>query len=304
MHLSEGLLPAAQALTWAALSTPFVVTNARRLKHEPTQRARFGVAAALAFAVTLFPVPIPGLGATSHMCATPLLGLLLGPTALALPMTLVLTVQALLFAHGGLTTLGANVFTLGIVGPWIAWSTARLLGRFHLGRGWVVGIACMLGSTSVYLMDALMLGWALQGARPFGHWVQVALLGFAPVQTPLLILEAFLSAGLVSALAKRRTDLVPAWLPAPHKVAPQVLAGLLFLLMSPLRAGELQGLDEKVLEASAIQAGRHPEPWIDLTEGEGGLALFMAGGLCAGFFLGRHWERLNRGTIADEPSRT
>lgn len=294
MHLSEGILPAAQALAWSVASAPFAVHSARRLQQDPSRRGLLGVATALAFAVTLFPIPVPGLGATSHMCATPFLALILGPAALALPMTLALALQALLFAHGGLSTLGANVFTLGIAGPWLAWSLARLLRAAGVGPRLAAGLACGLGAAGVYVLDALMLGLALRGTQPFGHWVKVALLGFAPVQAPLLLLEGILSALLIAALAARREDLVPAWLrPVANRTLPAALGLLLLLLPLQVRAAEpMKGLDEKVMEKAAEDAGRHPKPLLDLTEGETGLALFMAGGLGAGFILGRHWERL------------
>jgi cobalt/nickel transport system permease protein len=296
MHLGEGVLPPLQALAWFAASTPFVLHSARTLRRDRAHRPLVGVATALTFAVTLFPIPVPGLGATSHMCATPFLALLLGPSALALPVTLSLLVQALLFAHGGLSTLGANVFTLGIVGPWVAWVLARGFRRLGLSSTLSAGFACALGAVAVYGMDAVMLGLALRGAQPFSHWVWVALLGFAPVQGPLLVLEGVLSALLLGALARRREELVPTWLRPGASGALPVMLGLA-LLIQPMT-----GLDEKVIEKSAVDAGRHPRPLIDLTEGEGGLALFMAGGLVAGFALGRHWERWKvRGGQSDEP---
>lgn len=285
MHLGEGILPALQALAWSAASAPFVLHSARTLQRDRARRPLVGVATALTFAVTLFPIPVPGLGATSHMCATPFLALLLGPSVMALPVMLSLLVQALLFAHGGLSTLGANVFTLGIAGPWIAWALARGFRRLGLASPLSTGLACALGAVAVYGLDAVMLGLALRGAQPFDYWVKVALLGFAPVQAPLLVLEGVLSALLLVALARRRGELVPAWLRPGSSAALPALLGLALL------AQPMTGLDEKVIEKSAIEAGRHPKPLVDLTEGEIGLALFMGGGLVAGFVLGRYWER-------------
>lgn len=285
MHLGEGILPALQALAWSAASAPFVLHSARTLQRDRARRPLVGVATALTFAVTLFPIPVPGLGATSHMCATPFLALLLGPSVMALPVMLSLLVQALLFAHGGLSTLGANVFTLGIAGPWVAWALARGFRLLGLASPLSTGLACALGAVAVYGLDAVMLGLALRGAQPFDYWVKVALLGFAPVQAPLLVLEGVLSALLLVALARRRGELVPAWLRPGSSAALPALLGLALL------AQPMTGLDEKVIEKSAIEAGRHPKPLVDLTEGEIGLALFMGGGLVAGFVLGRHWER-------------
>ena len=160
---------------------------------------------------------------------------------------------------------------------------------------------CIRDSTCVYVLDAVILGFALRGAQPFSHWVKVALLGFAPIQIPLLGLEGVLSALLVGALARRRAELVPAWLRTSLRQAALLL--LLAAGMGLRAEGGFQGLDEKVMDASAEHAGRRPAPLVDLTGGELGLALFMGGGLVAGFVLGRHWERMKSPrTHADQPA--
>lgn len=322
MHLTEGILPAAQALAWTAVSAPLVAWSARGAAQDPAARSRLGVATALTFATTLLPIPVPGLGATSHMCATPFLALLLGPRALALPVTLSLLVQALLFAHGGLSTLGANVFTLGLAAPWLTHLLAQGLRQLRVPGLLAAGLACAVGAASVYALDAMLLALALAGTQPFGHWFRLALLAFAPVQGPLLLLEGILSALLLGALARRRAAQVPDWL---RKAGPAAL-GLLLLAggtslqahghhgkpkpaaaapadaatpsaqagtpSTPPSVASDPGGPDAQMDAAARAAGRRPEPWIDLTQGELGLFLFMGGGLVAGFLLGRHWERL------------
>ena len=134
MHIAEGILPLTHALAWAALAAPLVALSAHRVARllregDGAERALLGMAGALTFAVTLFPVPVPIAGVTSHMCATPVLALLLGPRRMVLPAALTLLLQAILFAHGGLTSLGANVLTLGVVGPLVG---ARDSRRHHL----------------------------------------------------------------------------------------------------------------------------------------------------------------------------
>src|SRR4051812_42794178 len=112
MHISEGILPLPHAAAYVALAAPFVVASVRKLRSEETtyrNRASLPLpmVGALLFAVTLLPVPVPVIGATSHMCAVPLVAVLLGPLAVIAPTALVLAVQAVLFSHGGITSLGA-----------------------------------------------------------------------------------------------------------------------------------------------------------------------------------------------------
>ena len=173
MHIAEGILPLSHALGWAALASPFLGLSARHLARslregDGAERALLGMAGALTFAVTLFPVPVPVAGVTSHMCATPVLALLLGPRRMVLPAALTLLIQAVLFAHGGLTSLGANVLTLGVVGPLVGYGLARGLRRLGLSAAWAVGMACALADLAVYVADAGILGLALARERSFG----------------------------------------------------------------------------------------------------------------------------------------
>jgi cobalt/nickel transport system permease protein len=255
------------------------------------------MAAAITFAVTLVPVPVPVAGMSSHLCATPVLGLLLGRSALLVPATVVLAAQALLFAHGGLTTLGVNALTLGLVGPAVAAGALTLLGWARLRGPLAVFLACALGHVAVYAVDAVALAAALAREQPFAHWLSVVGLGLAPVQLPLALLEGAASALLVGALARRRPGLVPARLQrapaAPRGVAPPLLLLALGLLSAGPAAGELPGADDVVLAGAARAAGRAASaPAAGRSEEEVGRGTFLLGGLAAGIVLGRGWARL------------
>lgn len=316
MHLAEGILPLSHAAAWAAVAAPFVVAGALRLRAVISgppgpERALLGMAGALTFAITVFPVPVPGIGATSHMCATPLLAILLGPRLLVVPTAISLLVQALFLAHGGLTTLGANVLTLGIVGPYAGWAVAHALRAAGLPAVPAVAIACFLGDAAVYLADAGILGLGLAGSQPPSHWTSMILLALAPIQTPLAILEGALSAWLVAAMLRRRADLVPVWLggtsPAQAPAAPSrtaaaaVLAAALLLPSGrtafadesePEPPAGWSGADEAVFERLAAEAGMEAKsPVIDVEQGDLGLFVFSLAAGTAGFVLGRWWER-------------
>ena len=103
------------------------------------------------------------------MCASPLLALLLGPRIVCFPIFAVLLLQALFFAHGGITTLGANILTLGIIGPWATSFIFRALDKSNVNTSTAIGISCFIGSLSVYFADTMLLSWALADKQNF--WV-------------------------------------------------------------------------------------------------------------------------------------
>ena len=147
MHIMEGFLPPAHALGWSAASLPFVVWGLRSMqrsvKAQPEQRMLLGVSAAFAFLLSALKLPSVT-GSCSHPTGVGLGAMLFGPAAMVPIALVVLLFQALLLAHGGLTTLGANLFSMGIVGPLVSYGVFRLARGCGLGRsGAVFTAACL-----------------------------------------------------------------------------------------------------------------------------------------------------------------
>lgn len=297
MHLAEGVLPFAQAAAWTALAVPTVLWSLRgeqRARREaPTASLLMAGAMSLLFAGTLLPLPVPVLGATSHICLTPVLALIVGARRIVWATFFVLLLQAVFFAHGGLTTLGVNTLSLGLLGPVTTvglWAALRRLGADGaLG----LGLACGVGGLSVYVADAVILAAALSEVTAPMTTFGTVLLGFAPVQLPLAVLESVASVGIVRLLATRRADLLPASLrtlrtvSGPHATA----AALLFSL--GLSGCTYEGIDGTVFGAAAENAGRPPvDSLVDLSQGEMGLAMSIVILFGLGFVAGRSWERL------------
>ena len=304
MHLAEGVLPlphaslcwlgATAALAWSLRGERYTATNL--VEHEESYRLLRAASTSLLFAVTLFPMPVPVAGATSHICLTPCMALLLGPRRVVPPTFFVLLLQALFFAHGGITTLGANTLTLGLVGPvcaMVTWRGCRWAGS---SVPWAVAVACGMGDIAVYLTDAALVAWALAEVSPpqVTAWLVVG--GFAPVQLPLAVLEGVTSAALVRMLGKRRPELLPLALRERTASPGSGLALLLLVLLPilPLLAGcGYRGLDDSVFGDVAAAAGRAPrDPLLNFGEGEVGLAGTIVILFGAGFFVGRAFERL------------
>lgn len=299
MHLAEGTLPLQQAAVWSALAAPAVVWSIRTERvalrdGRPSNLLMAGVTSML-FAATLLPLPVPVVGATSHVCMTPVLALLVGVRRIIWPTFFVLLLQALFFAHGGLTTLGVNTLALGVLGPSVTvglWAAMKRLGVSGLIG---VGLACGLGGLTVYLADAVVLAGALSGVAPPVATFGAVVLGFAPVQIPLAVLEGAASGAMVRLLARRRPDLLTSKLRgvgrrSPIAPLPTMLALVLALALS---ACSYEGIDGSVFGAAATVAGRPPtSSVVDLSQGELGLAASIVILFSLGFVAGRTWERL------------
>ena len=112
MHLAEGVLPLSQAIGWSALAAPVLLWSIRgedlARREAPPSSTVMASVTSLLFAATLLPLPVPVVGATSHICLTPLFALIVGVRRIVWPTFFVLLLQAVFFAHGGLTTLGVN----------------------------------------------------------------------------------------------------------------------------------------------------------------------------------------------------
>ncbi|HYZ83720.1 MAG TPA: energy-coupling factor ABC transporter permease [Bryobacteraceae bacterium] len=188
MHISEGLLPVAHAVAWSIAAIPFTVRSSHQLAAEmrksPQDRVR--IVAASAFIVTLSALKLPSLtGSCSHPTGIGLGVLLVGPKLMPAISTAVLLFQCLILAHGGLSTLGANVLSMGVAGAAAAWLAGKAFGHGKPGR-FAVGLA---GSLAPYLVASMQLALA--------HPVQNDVIGsftrFAAIlsltQVPLAISE-------------------------------------------------------------------------------------------------------------------
>jgi len=206
MHIMEGFLPPAHALGWSLAALPFVALGVRSLRRQlqaqPEQRMLLGVAAAFSF--TLSALKLPSVtGSCSHPTGVGLGALLFGPAAMVPVGLVVLLFQALLLAHGGLTTLGANLFSMAIVGPFVAAGLFRAGRALALPLSACVFTAAALGDLATYVTTAIQLAWAFPD--PAGGFAgSLAKFGtiFAITQIPLAISEGLLTVLVVNALRR------------------------------------------------------------------------------------------------------
>ena len=170
----------------------------------PSWAGRSLLAASGAYVFILSALKLPSVtGSCSHPTGTGLAASLFGPTVTTVLSAIVLLFQALLLAHGGLTTLGANIFSMGSVGPFVAYGLYRGLQSMGFGTAIAIFAAAALGDLATYVMTSLQL--AIAFPDPVGGVAGAAskFLGiFAITQIPLAISEGLLTVIVWNLLAK------------------------------------------------------------------------------------------------------
>lgn len=206
MHIMEGFLPIKHCIGWGVASAPFVAYGLcsinKSIKEKPERRTLLGVATAFTFVLSALKMPSVT-GSCSHPTGTGLGAVLFGPAAMAPIGAVVLLFQAILLAHGGLTTLGANIFSMAIVGPFAAAAIFRTGRSVKLPFSICVFLAASLGDLLTYVTTSVQLALAFPEpvggfAASFAKFAGI----FAITQVPLAISEGLLTVVVFNALAR------------------------------------------------------------------------------------------------------
>lgn len=202
MHIAEGFLPVSHCIAWAAVATPFVVHGARaahkQIQQDPDSKLLLGAAGAFSFVLSAVKIPSVT-GSSSHPTGTGLGAVLFKPPVMALLGSIVLLFQALLLAHGGLTTLGANIMSMAVVGPWVGygmWLAFRSMG-VEVG----IFMAALFANLSTYVVTATQLALAHHAEGFWNSWATFLAL-YAPTQLPIAVVEAIITVLIMRALMK------------------------------------------------------------------------------------------------------
>jgi len=197
MHIMEGFLPFNWAAFWWIAMVPFVIAGVRSIKKtvtlHPNLKMLLGMAGAFAFVLSALKIPSVT-GSCSHPTGVGLGTILFGPTAMTVLGMIVLIFQALLLAHGGITTLGANTFSMGIVGPFVSYGTYKGLKKLGAPQWLSIFMAATLGNLMTYVTTSIQLGLAFPAASGGIMASLFKFLGiFAFTQIPLAISEGLLT---------------------------------------------------------------------------------------------------------------
>ncbi|KQC03857.1 MAG: cobalamin biosynthesis protein CbiM [Methanoculleus sp. SDB] len=212
MHIMEGFLPSPWWQIWFLISAPFLIYGMYELRriYEERRETLPLLAVAGAFIFVLSSLKLPSVtGSCSHPTGTGLGAIIFGPFITSVLGLIVLIYQALFLAHGGLTTLGANVFSMGIAGPLLAYGIYRAGTKAGINTFVVVFLAAALADLFTYIITSLQLALAFP-AEAGGIMTSFLAFGtvFAITQIPLAIIEGLIIALIFKYIIAVRPDLL------------------------------------------------------------------------------------------------
>ena len=192
MHIMEGFLDPIWCAVWFVLALPFVFVGAKRLVELVREHPEHKMTVALsgAFIAMLSSMKLPSMtGTSSHPTGTGLSSVLYGICITSFLATIVLIFQALLLAHGGLTTMGANIFSMGVAGPFFGLLVWKVLRRSGMKIPVSIFFAALFADLCTYVVTALQM--TLDHGQTVSAFVNF-MTNYALTQIPLAIIEGVL----------------------------------------------------------------------------------------------------------------
>lgn len=261
MHIPDGFLDGKTAVATGALAAAGLGVALRQARlHLPPRRVPLlGLAASFVFAAQMINFPVAG-GTSGHLIGAVLVAVLLGPSSAVIVLSAVLIVQCLMFADGGLSALGANVFNMGVFGGVGGWAVYHLTSRAVKGL-----FGCVLAAAFAAWCSTVLAAVACAGELAVSRTVEwsVGLPAMAGVHVLVGVGEGLITALVLVAIARARPELVAPEAPVASRqsygaaVAFGVLIAVgLALFVSPLasrwpdgleRTAEVLGFEEKAV---------------------------------------------------------
>lgn len=238
MHIAEGILPIEWAAVWFVIAFVFIALGIRiigkRTKEVRGLMPLLGLTGAAIFLISLISVPVPIPGTCAHPCGTPLAAILVGPFISAVLGAIALLMHALFLGHGGITTWGANVVSMAVVGSFVAFGTFLLFRGFNAPVAIAAFSAGLFGNLATYITTSFQLASALHGPgiawdmfwRPMvayacvycqpqlpqaeGIWDMfwAIIVAFAPIQGPVAVVEGLITASVILVVHRYRPEIL------------------------------------------------------------------------------------------------
>ncbi len=209
MHIPDGFVsvPVAGATGLASVAALFIAFGRSQEAFGIRRAPILGLTTAFIFAAQMINFPVAG-GTSGHLLGGTLAAIVLGsPWAGTLCIATVLIIQAVLFADGGITALGANILNMAVIGVWVGWVLTQTLQRLFGGsRGYLplaAGIAAGISVVAAAVVAAIEL--ALSGTAS----ADVVLMLMSSVYILTGIGEGLITGGVIAYLATARPDLLP-----------------------------------------------------------------------------------------------
>jgi len=259
MHIPDGFLSVLLSIVLWVISVVLIGIALRKTGQTIGERQvpLMGVLAAAIFAGQMLNFSVTG-GTSGHLLGAAIAAILLGPWPAVLVMTSVVAVQALLFQDGGILALGANLFNMAIIGPFVAYALFTLLMKLFKKQTWGLFIAGFIAAwSSIFIASlACALQLALSGTSP----ANIAVPAMGAIHALIGIGEGLITIGALAFIFAARKDLLKADANKPARNIGVVVGGLLISLvlvvLSPLASSHPDGLEWVAEKHGFIEAAR------------------------------------------------
>ena len=206
----EGFLPHPWWEIWWIITLPIVAYGIYRLskiaKTNPETKPLLALMGAFIFVVSALKLPSLT-GSSSHPTGSGLAAIVFGPAIASVLSLIALVFQATLLAHGGITTLGANVFSMGIMGPIVAWLIWAICKKVRVPTQAGVFLAVSLSDLVTYITTSFQLALAFPSTGFTNAFLKFAGV-FAVTQIPLAIAEGILAVFIFEFLLKYKSQIL------------------------------------------------------------------------------------------------
>ncbi len=212
MHIMEGFLPWQWCIVWWLIALPCLAFGIWQLKKiintDREALPLLGVTGGFIFILSSLKLPSVT-GSCSHPTGTGLSAICFGPWITAVICAIVLLFQSLFLAHGGLSVLGANIVSMGIVGPLVGYTIYRLLKDTSVNIFLTVFLATALADMFTYVTTSLELALAYPAeVGGFGTSFVMFMGIFAVTQVPLAIVEGIVLALVFKYIVALKPDIL------------------------------------------------------------------------------------------------
>ena len=207
MHIMEGFLDPIWCVVWFILAIPFVVLGAKKIielmREHPEHKMTIALSGAFIFLLSSLKLPSVT-GSSSHPTGTGFSAVLYGVCVTSFLATIVLIFQALLLAHGGLTTLGANIFSMGVVGPFIGALIWMLLRKAKASIPVSMFFAALFADLITYVVTSIQM--TLNHGQSIDAFVSF-MTNYAATQLPLALMEGILFFMFATYLVRNKPEI-------------------------------------------------------------------------------------------------
>jgi cobalt/nickel transport system permease protein len=209
MHIPDGFLTLNVIIPAFIITIIFWIISIKKVKLTDQQVPMMGLLTALFFAAMMMNYPIIG-GTTAHLLGGAAIGLILGPFAGCLSVSIILVLQAFLFGDGGLTALGANVLNMGIIGVFVPCIIFIIINKILKMKTTTslyatIFLAAFIGDLLAAISAGTELGLSQQ---VFQYGLSIAVPAMAINHSIIGVAEGIVTVIIIGTLLKLRPDVL------------------------------------------------------------------------------------------------